>query len=195
MEGLRERKRMAMIRRIQLTALDLFDRYGYQQVSVERIAAAAEVSPSSVYRHFGTKERLVLWDEYDPVALQQLAEELPRLPPMAAVRLAMTSMLNAILQEEGDRVRRRVRYMVEEPAVAAASAVEALQMAEAIAAMLADGLGRDQTDAQVHLFAYGFVGAVMGALRYWYASGFRASLPDLVDQVVDSLEHGFQLGR
>ncbi len=44
---------------------DLFDGRGFEKVSIEDIAAAAEVSPSSVYRYFGTKERIVLHDEVD----------------------------------------------------------------------------------------------------------------------------------
>ena len=65
--GLRERKRYAAMRLVQEVALDLFDAHGYADVTVERIAAASDVSPSSVYRYFGTKEQIVLWDENDPI--------------------------------------------------------------------------------------------------------------------------------
>ena len=40
-QGLRERKRRATMRAIQVTALDLFDEHGFTQVSVEQIAEAA----------------------------------------------------------------------------------------------------------------------------------------------------------
>ena len=65
--GLRERKRYAAMRLVQEVALDLFDAHGYVDVTVERIAAASDISPSSVYRYFGTKEHIVLWDENDPI--------------------------------------------------------------------------------------------------------------------------------
>jgi len=61
-EGLRERKRLAAMRRVQEVALDLFDARGFESVSIEEIARAAEVSPSSIYRYFGTKEQIVLYD-------------------------------------------------------------------------------------------------------------------------------------
>ena len=63
--GLRERWRINAMRTIQERALDLFDARGFDAVTIEEIAAAAEVSPSSVYRYFGTKEGLVVADEFD----------------------------------------------------------------------------------------------------------------------------------
>lgn len=45
---------------IARVALDLFTDRGYEQVTIEEIAAGAEVAPSTVYRHFASKERLVL---------------------------------------------------------------------------------------------------------------------------------------
>src|SRR2546421_7188052 len=63
--GLRERWRINAMRTIQEQALDLFDARGFGDVTIEEIAAAAEVSPSSVYRYFGTKEGLVVADEFD----------------------------------------------------------------------------------------------------------------------------------
>jgi AcrR family transcriptional regulator len=52
------------MRTIQERALDLFDERGFDRVTIEEIAAA-EVSPSSVYRYFGTKEGLIVADEFD----------------------------------------------------------------------------------------------------------------------------------
>src|SRR5438045_3498662 len=67
-----ERRKLEAMSRIQRVALDLFEEHGYRAVTVERIAAAAGVSPSSVYRYFGTKEMLVLYDEYDLQILDAL---------------------------------------------------------------------------------------------------------------------------
>ncbi|NTV39112.1 MAG: helix-turn-helix transcriptional regulator, partial [Demequinaceae bacterium] len=43
--------------RIQTVALALFEQHGFGPVTIERIAHEADVSPSSVYRYFGTKEQ------------------------------------------------------------------------------------------------------------------------------------------
>ncbi len=60
---------------------DLFDGRGFEKVSIEDIAAAAEVSPSSVYRYFGTKERIVLHDEVDLRFVDAVERELADQPP------------------------------------------------------------------------------------------------------------------
>ena len=73
--GLRERWRMYAMRTIQERALDLFDERGFDAVTIEEIAAAAEVSPSSVYRYFGTKEGLLVADEFDSMS-QEAVEEI-----------------------------------------------------------------------------------------------------------------------
>ncbi|GAA1588698.1 hypothetical protein GCM10009804_51000 [Kribbella hippodromi] len=72
--GLRERWRLKARRTIQERALDLFDERGFDAVTIEEIAAAAEVSPSSVYRYFGTKEGLIVADEFDTMSQQALEE-------------------------------------------------------------------------------------------------------------------------
>jgi AcrR family transcriptional regulator len=58
--GLREVKRERTRRLIADTAFELFSDNGFGRTTVEQIAAAAEVGPSTLYRYFPTKEGLVL---------------------------------------------------------------------------------------------------------------------------------------
>ena len=63
--GLRERKRARTFAAVQTQALRLFREQGYDATTVEQIAEAAEVSPSTFFRYFPTKESVVLLDLYD----------------------------------------------------------------------------------------------------------------------------------
>jgi AcrR family transcriptional regulator len=58
--GLREVKRERTRRLIADKAFELFNDNGFGRTTVEQIAAAAEVGPSTLYRYFPTKETLVL---------------------------------------------------------------------------------------------------------------------------------------
>jgi AcrR family transcriptional regulator len=75
--GLRERKKARTRAAIREHALRLFGEQGYQRTTVEQIAAAAEVSPSTFFRYFPTKEDLVLQDDMDT----RMVEAFGRQPP------------------------------------------------------------------------------------------------------------------
>ena len=58
--GLRARKKARTRDAIADAAISLFLAHGFDQVSVNDIAAAAEVSKPTLFRYFATKEDLVL---------------------------------------------------------------------------------------------------------------------------------------
>ncbi|MFE7130828.1 TetR/AcrR family transcriptional regulator [Streptomyces sp. NPDC057638] len=58
--GLRERKKQRMYQGISDAAIALFLENGFDGVSVEQVAAAAEVSKPTLFRYFSTKEDLAL---------------------------------------------------------------------------------------------------------------------------------------
>ncbi|MCQ9135770.1 MULTISPECIES: TetR/AcrR family transcriptional regulator [Streptomyces] len=57
--GLRERKKLQTAMRIYRTAVELFLERSFDDVSVQEIADAADVSKMTVFNYFGTKEELV----------------------------------------------------------------------------------------------------------------------------------------
>ncbi len=115
-QGLRARKRSAAMRTIQRVALDLFDARGFDAVTIEEVAAAAEVSPSSVYRYFGTKEGVVIHDEYDDTLLDAVLDQLKDTDPWTAARRAL-GMFSWTHTRQDELTTRRMRYYLEVPAV------------------------------------------------------------------------------
>ncbi len=72
--GLRERNRAAAMNGARSAAFELMSVRGFDSVTVEEIASTAGVSPSTLYRYFGTKEALVL----SSTRTDQLHERLAR---------------------------------------------------------------------------------------------------------------------
>src|ERR1700760_280801 len=71
--GLRERKKARTLADLQRHALRLFRDHGWAATTVDDIAAAAEVSRSTFFRYFPTKEDVVLFDDVDPLFEQTFA--------------------------------------------------------------------------------------------------------------------------
>lgn len=77
--GLRERKKQRTRTLLISAAIDLCARQGYEQTTVEQIAAAAEVSARTFSRYFATKDAVMLAFLDDVIAL--VADELAHQPP------------------------------------------------------------------------------------------------------------------
>lgn len=93
--GLRERKKTETRQAISAAALELAIANGPGAVTVEDIAAAANVSPRTVFNYFPTKEAAMLG--IDPARRSELLQFLERRPadepPLVAMREAMRDFL------------------------------------------------------------------------------------------------------
>ena len=191
--GLRERKKLAAMRQIQAVALDLFEQNGYENVTIEQIAAASDVSPSSVYRYFGDKEHLVIWDEMDLRLLEVIEDELQSHPPIEACRHAVVRVFSNLYSNEEEMARRKTLLYFEEPALRTIQfellEVYTVEIAEA----LARATGREAGDLQVQVVASALVGTLMMAIQHWHAGGYKTHLQDEIDEALDAIENGLTL--
>ena len=191
--GMRERKRYAAMRLVQEVALDLFDTHGYTEVTVRQIAAASDVSLSSVYRYFGTKEHIVLWDENDPIWSPRIPQGLHSHPPLKSLHFMVDALVSGVLSSDQARLRRRISLIMKEPSVEAASAFEAYRAAETFGTVVSEALGREHGDLEVQLLSHAVVGAIVGGLHHWYEGGFATPLETIMQRVAASFESGFGL--
>src|ERR1700758_3580511 len=86
--GLRERKKIKTRHAIRREAFRLFDANGYAATTVEQIADAAEVSPSTFFRYFPAKGSPLPADGLDPLVLAAFKAQPPDLSPSQAIRRA-----------------------------------------------------------------------------------------------------------
>ncbi|MFB7912533.1 TetR/AcrR family transcriptional regulator [Streptomyces sp. NPDC056061] len=190
--GLRERKKLRTRVGIRRATYRLIAEQGYDATTIEQIAERAEVSPSTVFRYFATKEDIVLSDGYDRFLEAELRRRPVDEPPLTSLRFVMTGALSAFLAAE-EELRDRTRLMVEVPAVRARMTQSMCDTAKLLADVLAERSGRDPDDLEVRVF----VAAVLGALRevalHWGEHGGRGDLVAMFDQALDTLEGGLTL--
>ncbi len=167
MAGLRERKKAKTHEAIQDAALRLFREQGYEQTTIEQIAEAAEVSPSTFFRYFPTKEDIVLHDALDPRFFAAFAEQPPELSPVQALRVAMRSVLGQLTPHELEIERERNELIMTVPDLRARMLDSFASTMRGMAAQLAVRVGRPPDDLQVRAVT----GAVLGAgIAVWFTS-------------------------
>ncbi|MFD2762548.1 TetR/AcrR family transcriptional regulator [Micromonospora eburnea] len=188
MTGLRERWRLKAMRTIQERALDLFDERGFGAVTIEEIAAAAEVSPSSVYRYFGTKEGLLVADEFDNMSREMLEDILDPADPVGSllriVRAYESAPEAAADVERASRAMRspwrRVRYFFTEPSVRMAVCAALDRASQRITPLIAATGELSETQARVAANALVF--GYLAALEQWYLDGGDRPIADYVEE-------------
>ncbi len=161
--GLRERKKAQTRAAIQRHALHLFERDGYDATTMEQIAAAADVSPSTLYRYFPTKEDLILTDDYDPVLAATFRAQPPELPILEAFRAAVHEMLTALPAEERTEAAARARLSYAIPEVRARALDHLFTTTDMITELFAERLDRSPDELEVRVLAGTVIGAIMAA--------------------------------
>ncbi|MEU1116792.1 MULTISPECIES: TetR family transcriptional regulator [unclassified Streptomyces] len=160
MPGLRERKKARTKAAIQREAVRLFREQGYSATTIEQIAEAAEVAPSTVFRYFATKQDLVFSHDYDlPFAMMFQAQS-PDLTPIQAERQAIRSMLKDIPEQELALQRERFVLILNEPELWGASLGNIGQTMQLMSEQVAKRAGRDPRDPAVRAYT----GAVFGVM-------------------------------
>jgi AcrR family transcriptional regulator len=195
--GLRERKKARTRASIREHALRLFREQGYQRTTVEQIAAAAEVSPSTFFRYFPTKEDLVLQDDMDTRMVEAFERQPPGLGPVAAVRAAAREVFGSYSEADLDVIRETSTLTVTVPEVRARAMDEFARTIAVISEALARRTGRPADDLAVRAVAGAIIGVIMSITMPWegWSSDRRAiaDMFDRIDQALALLEAGLPL--
>ncbi|MBO0682974.1 MAG: TetR family transcriptional regulator [Candidatus Dormibacteraeota bacterium] len=190
--GLRERKKARTRAAIQRQALRLFRERGYEATTVTQIAEAAEVSESTFFRYFPTKEDVVLWDEFDPALVDVFRRQPPELSPIAALRAAVRQLMAGFSPEQMADQRERMDLTISAPPLRARMMDQLRDAMHLLAEVVADRSGRDPTDPAVRALAGAVLGVGIAAMFVW-AEDPEANLIELWDEGLAQLEAGFPL--
>ncbi|MCR6481339.1 TetR family transcriptional regulator [Amycolatopsis sp. OK19-0408] len=190
--GLRERKKARTRAAIQRHALRLFHEQGYSATTVDQIAAAAEISPSTFFRYFPTKEATVLYDPFDPVLIAAALAQPAELTPIGALRATVDVIRGQLAGEAWEQERRRQRLVFTEPELRTAVMDKFAEGIELLAGLAAERTGRSADDFEVRNWAGAVVGVVLAAF-VGSAGDPDADTLVVLDRAVAHLEAGLPL--
>jgi AcrR family transcriptional regulator len=179
--GLRASKRRHTETRIQDAALALFERHGFDAVTMDQVAESAEVSVATVYRYFVTKENLVLQDPLESELTDAIVDAIHSGHDIPG---ALVAVLAALPNDAGSERTAgvRIRLTSEVPSIAGAAHIRARARADQFIDALAHP---DPLVARVQALAT--LAALEAATDHWLRDPDSASLRDLSLAAVRSL--------
>ena len=190
--GLRERKKIKTREAIRAATYALIEEQGYDATTIEQIAERAEVSPSTVFRYFPTKEDIVLTDENDPLLEQELLTRPADEPWLDSLRCVVRRAIGLQDAEDPRVTRLRTRLMVEVPAVRSRMMESMSVTGRLLCRVIGERTGRDPEGLEVRVFAMSLIGGLMETSLYWAENDHREDLAALVDRALDVMEHGLE---
>ncbi len=198
--SLRERKKLATRLGIRRAALDLMAERGFSHVTVEDIAAAADVAPRTFFNYFPSKEAVLFGG--GPGRAEELrarlAHDLPGGTALEVLRAVLADYARSVAGDlaalGGDPTRwvRQMKSALADPQLRAAQAAHMAQVEAGIAAGLAERLGANPArDAYPALLASAAAGVLRASMSFWAASGGAAPLDQLVSAAYQAMADGF----
>jgi AcrR family transcriptional regulator len=142
-EGLRERKKRQTREAIAAAALELFERQGYAATTIAQIAAAADVSPRTVFGYFSSKEELVFFEQGEWFA--RLEARITGRPADETAPEALRAWMEEMLGDWEGRdteMRARARIIAGDEGLCALKARNKERVWELMADAIARDLGR-----------------------------------------------------
>jgi len=194
--GLRERKKARTRATIRQEALRLFREQGYQATTVEQIAAAAEVSPSTFFRYFPTKEDVVLQDDMEPMLTEALERQPRELGMVAAIRASMQIVSASLNEEQWDRLRQTAELGMTVPEIRARAMDDFSRTVTIMAEAMAKRTGLSADDLRVRTASGAIFGAIMAATAPWdtyKGDQINADLFQRVDEALAVLQESLSL--
>ena len=152
---------------LRRAAAELFAESGYDAAGTAEIARRAGVSEMTLFRHFATKESLLLADPFDPLMAEGVRRRPAGEPAMAALAEGIREALKGIDHEAAAGLRIQLRIIAATPSLR--GAIE--RNSDATVGALIEALGtRGVTPLKARIAATAVIAGLSVALLDWAQS-------------------------
>jgi mycofactocin system transcriptional regulator len=156
--------------RISAVAIDLFTERGFDETSVDDIAAAAGIGRRTLFGYYPSKNAIP-WGDFD-THLADMREHLAALPPTMCLADALQSSLVAFNRLDPSEVsahRRRMTLLLTVPALQAHSMLMYAGWRQVVADYVADATGESADGHRPQTVAWLLLGVALAAYGQWLA--------------------------
>jgi len=190
--SLRERKKKKTRAAIRRHALQLFREQGFVNTTIDQIVDPLEISQSTFFRYFPTKEDVVLQDDFDEIFIEIFKRQPADMSPLSAMRAAMHETFSGLSPEEMKEERERQALIRETPELRSRMLDDYGRTIQLIADLVAERLGRNPDIFALRVFAGALIGAMLAA-AFTGVEDPDADIFTLMDKAIAHLEAGLPL--
>jgi TetR/AcrR family transcriptional regulator, regulator of mycofactocin system len=185
------RKRITSRAELEQAAFGLFAANGFEQTTVDQIAAAAGIGRRTFFRYFPSKND-VPWGAFED-ELERMRVRLKacpaQIPLMDAVRLALIDF-NRVEPAQVPMHRRRMELILRVPALLAHSTLRLGAWRQVVAEFVAERTGCRQDELAPQAIAHAILGVAVAAYEHWLDDE-SADLGALLDDAMRHLGAAF----
>ncbi|MBO0852633.1 MAG: mycofactocin system transcriptional regulator [Nocardia sp.] len=176
---------------LERAAFDLFDERGFEETTVEDIAAAVGVSKRTFFRYFSSKNDVV-WGNFTE-QLQAMRALFGRCPPEQSIRDAVRSVVVDFNRIDAAQVpwhRKRMQLILKVPALQAHSTLRYQEWSTVVSEFVADRLGVDARDLVPQVAGHCALGVAVAGYEHWLDHPGE-QLTEVLDRALRSWASGF----
>lgn len=176
---------------IEHIALEMFSEQGFDHTTVDDVAHAAGIGRRTFFRYYASKND-VAWGAFDELLVRMramLAAQPPDVPVVEGIRRAVLEF-NHVDPDELPWHRRRLRLILQTPALQAHSTLRYAAWREVVADFVAERRGEPASALVPQSLGHACLGVCIAAYERWLADD-GTELADLLDRVLRSLERGW----
>lgn len=177
-----ERTRAALFR----AALELFAELGYDSTTAAAIANRAGVSEMTFFRHFPSKDSVLIADPYDPLIAEAIIRQPEHVSPMTTAIRAIAEGWRSVPPPASAEVRDRLRIVSRTPSLRGAIALNNAATETAISGAL---VSRGVSASDARIAAAATMGALTASLLEW-ADGEDPDLGSAIEAALRVLAGG-----
>ena len=185
------RRRVTSQADLEQVAFELFAANGFEQTTVEDIAAAAGIGRRTFFRYFPSKNDIP-WGMFE-VELERMRARLKACPRdvhlMDAIRVALVDF-NKVEPAQIPRHRRRMELILRVPALLAHSTLRFAAWRDVVAEFVAERTGQRPDSLAPQAIAHAILGVAVAAYEQWLDDE-DADLGALLDSAVRELGAAF----
>jgi AcrR family transcriptional regulator len=189
---LRERRRQRQASAIELIALKLFASQGFSAVTIDQIAAAADISTRTFFRYFANKEDVLFGDRrrFEDTLALALEGHAPGESAVDALRAGLIALSREV-EADVASTQLRLQLLEQSPQTMAAAFERRRTYQRRLVPLVASRMQLDEAkDMRPALIVDLLLSATYVALWHWLATGAKAPLHRLVAEALDLASAG-----